>query len=372
MGSPLTILHVVVNMNRGGAETFIMNLYKNIDRTKVQFDFLTFKQGVFDKEIKGMGGKVHRIPYITEVGHYHFINGLNQFMNENNHYKIVHSHMDKMSGFILKSAKRAKIPIRIAHSHNTKSEGSILARLYKNYASKHILPAATHLYACSKKAAKWLFKHEAERATILNNGIEMEKFTFSQHIRKQKRNELNLESDTIVLGHVGRFSEQKNQLFLLDVLSLLKEILPNIILIFVGDGPLRKTIENKVKKLKLEKHVKFLGVRSDIHELLQVFDVFLMPSHHEGLPLTLIEAQSAGLPCLISNKITEEVDFGGLIRFLSIKNSNEWVTEVMKLLNEKELPRKKVENDSIQQTFNIIKTANNTAYTYLNLGNKVI
>ena len=122
MGGPLRVLHVVVNMNRGGAETLIMNLYRNIDRSKIQFDFLTCKEGVFDSEIEALGGKIHRIPYITDTGHFKYIKELNNFFSINQHYKIVHSHMDKMSGFVLRSAKKKGIPIRISHSHNTSSE----------------------------------------------------------------------------------------------------------------------------------------------------------------------------------------------------------------------------------------------------------
>src|SRR5690625_4425482 len=206
MDSPLRILHVVVNMNRGGAETLIMNLYRNINRSKVQFDFLTFKPGVFDTEIKNMGGRVHRIPYITDRGHIGFTQALSQFFKKQREYKVIHSHMDKMSGFILKFAKKAKIPIRIAHSHNTESEGGLLAKVYKWYGGSHILTSATHFYACSNKAATWLFKNKSKEAYILKNGIETNQFTFSPNARQTIRSELKLKKDTLVLGHVGRFS----------------------------------------------------------------------------------------------------------------------------------------------------------------------
>ncbi|HZH58317.1 MAG TPA: glycosyltransferase family 1 protein [Metabacillus sp.] len=332
MGSPIRVLHVVVNMNRGGAETLIMNLYRNIDRSKIQFDFLTCKEGVFDQEILNLGGKIHRIPYITDGGHFHYIKNLKQFFKANNHYKIVHSHMDKMSGFVLKSAKKAGIPVRIAHSHNTQSEGGFAAKLYKEYAGSNIEKAATHYLACSNLAAKWLFKNKAKSSKLLKNGIDMEKFTFSKKTREKIREELGIEKDSLVLGHVGRFNHQKNHAFLIDIFNELKKVESKSYLVLVGDGTLRSDIEEKVKRLRLEEKVKFLGVRSDINRLLQAFDLFIFPSFHEGLPVTLIEAQGSGLPCLISENITHEVDMKmDLVKFLPINNKNVWVEEIREI-----------------------------------------
>ncbi len=127
MNSPIRILHAVVNMNRGGAETLIMNIYRNIDRTKVQFDFLTCKEGTFDKEIEKLGGKVHRIPYLTDVGHFQFVKMMERFFSDHPEYQTVHSHLDKMSGLVLRAAHKAQIKTRICHSHNTSSEGGFLA-----------------------------------------------------------------------------------------------------------------------------------------------------------------------------------------------------------------------------------------------------
>ncbi len=185
MGSPLRVLHVVVNMNRGGAETLIMNLYRNIDRTKVQFDFLTCKEGVFDSEIHEMGGKIHRIPYVTEVGHSGYVKELDLFFKEHPDYEIVHSHLDKMSGLVLRAAKKAEIPVRIAHSHNTQSEGGIGAKGYKWLVGRYINWNATHMFACSEVAAKWLFGSQAHKASILKNGIECDKFQFLLLFTKQ-------------------------------------------------------------------------------------------------------------------------------------------------------------------------------------------
>src|SRR5699024_3468974 len=261
-------------MNRGGAETLIMNLCRNINRTKIQFDFLTFKPGVFDEEIKDLGGTIHRIPYITDVGHISFNQQLKKFFQKYQQYKIIHSHMDKMSGFILKAAKQAEIPIRIAHSHNTESEGNFLAKAYKWYAGTHITKNATHLYGCSKKATHWLFGKKAKQAHILKNGIEADKFKFSAHTRDMVRKELQIDKNTFVLGHVGRFSPQKNHLFLLDVYAQIRKEIPHSTLVLVGDGLLQKEIEAKITELKLEEHVHLLGVRPDTHHLLQAFDLF--------------------------------------------------------------------------------------------------
>ena len=154
MNNPIRILHVIVNMNCGGAETLLMNLYRNIDRSVIQFDFLTCKEGLFDAEIAGLDGIVYRIPYITDVGHFEYIKELDNFFSSHSHYKIVHSHLNKMSGFVLRSAKTADIPVRIAHSHSIQSNGNIAARLYKWYSGMHISPCATSKLACSIAAAK--------------------------------------------------------------------------------------------------------------------------------------------------------------------------------------------------------------------------
>lgn len=332
MGGPLRILHAVVNMNRGGAETLIMNLYRNIDRSKIQFDFLTCRPGVFDQEIEGMGGRIHRIPYVNDVGHFGYVKSLNTFFSSHPEYKIVHSHMDKMSGLVLRSAKKAGVPIRISHSHNTSSEGGTVVKAYKSYAGKFILPTATHLLACSNLAANWLFAKKAKQAIILKNGIDSDQFMFSAEIRKQVREELDLIEKNFVLGHVGRFAHQKNHSYLIDIFADVLVYIPDAILILVGDGPLRDEIEQKVRTLKIEDNVRFLGVRSDIHRLLQAFDVFVFPSLHEGLPVTLVEAQGAGLPCIISEEITKEVDLGiHLIQYSNLTDRMNWVEKIQQI-----------------------------------------
>jgi glycosyltransferase involved in cell wall biosynthesis len=333
VGGPLRILHVVVNMNRGGAETLLMNLYRNIDRSLIQFDFLTCHEGEFDYEINKMGGKIHRIPYISDVGHFKYVQLLKTFFENNQQYRIVHSHLDKMSGIVLKSAKRANIPIRISHSHNTRSEGSIPAKLYKWYAGKSITSISTDFIACSTEAAKWLYQRKASMTKILKNGIDPEKFQYSSEKRMKIRKEFNIENDTFVLGHIGRFSTQKNHEFLIEVFAKFNKRRKNSKLLLVGDGPLRPLLKEKVQKLSLENNVIFTGVRKDVDYLTQAFDVFVFPSLHEGLPVSVIEAQASGVPLLLSDQISKEVNLNmGDLHFLSIKDPNLWLKSLLKMI----------------------------------------
>lgn len=351
-------------MNRGGAETLIMNLYRNMDRSKVQFDFLTSKEGVFDEEIRSLGGEIYRIPYVTDVGHVRYVQALNNFFRSNLHYKIIHSHMDKMSGLILRSAQKAGIPIRIAHSHNTNSEGGIAAKAYKFYAGSYIRSSATHFLACSKIAANWLFSTRSVEATILTNGIDCNQFGFSRNVRNEVREDLRLLPEQLVIGHVGRFARQKNHTFLIDIFLEVKRKKSDAILILAGDGPLREDIKKKVQSLGLEQSVRFLGIRSDINRLLQAFDVFAFPSLHEGLPVTLVEAQGSGLPCVISKDISHEVDMGaGLITFENLTSPAKiWANHI---LNEN-IRIENVKPFIHEKGYDIQKSANWLEKVYLN------
>lgn len=367
MDSPLRVLHVVVNMNRGGAETLIMNLYRNIDRSKIQFDFLTCKEGVFDQEILDMGGKIHRIPYITDGGHFHYLKHLNHFFRLNNHYKIVHSHMDKMSGFVLKTAKKAGIAVRIAHSHSTQSEGGIVGKIYKSYAGSYILRSASHLLACSTESAEWLFSRQVRNVTILKNGIDVGKFKFSSSIRNEVRKQFQIADETFIIGHVGRFCEPKNHSYLIDIFANVIKYQSNSRLILAGDGPLRGKIEEKVSELELQNKVIFTGVYDNIHELLQSFDIFLFPSLFEGFGIVVLEAQGTGLPCIISDTISEEVDMGiDLVDTLSLENKELWVEKVVSL-NKKKNTRKNNGNEITKMGYDITYIAKSVSDFYLKI-----
>lgn len=356
MGKPIRVLHIVSIMDMGGIENFIMNLYRNIDRTKIQFDFLVHheKKGIFEEEIETLGGKIYRIPFVTKVGHTRYIKELNNFF-KNNNYSIVHSHYNTMSGLILRAAKKNKIKTRIAHSHTTDPKYKLLASIYKRYSKFFINRVSTHRFACSELAGKWLYGENSE-FKVIKNGIVAKNYIYNEKKRIVIREKLELKNNEIVLGHIGRFDELKNQKFLIEVFKSLNNLKSNYKLFLIGDGKLRKEMQEKVKDMKLEDKVIFLGLRKDIPDLLQAFDLFVFPSITEGLPVTLIEAQASGLKCFISDSITKEVDLGcNLLNFISLqKTSEEWANIINEnSIYERENTLKFVQSNGYDMTINI-------------------
>lgn len=329
----IRVLHIVNIMNRGGLETMIMNLYRNIDRTKVQFDFLTHntQPGDYDDEIKELGGKIYNV-VPRRQGIIKNRRQLMEFFKNHPKYKIVHMHVSSLSYITpLKIATMANVPTRAIHSHNTIQKGSTHKVLHMINQRK-IKEYATNYFACSDVAAKWLYgNHLYNRLDIhlINNSIDARKFSFNRGVRERVRKELGI-NDKFLIGHVGRFQEQKNHNFLVDIFKEINEINPNTVLMLIGRGELEDEIKNKVLKLGLEDSVMFMGVRADIPELLQAMDVFLFPSLHEGLPVTLVEAQASGLRIIASDSITEEICLTGLVQFLSLRQSAlEWAKVVL-------------------------------------------
>ena len=295
----IRVLHVIASMNIGGAETFIMNVYRNIDRSKVQFDFLlhTDKNCAYNSEIISLGGKIFSIPSRNQgvlKNHY----ALNRFFKRNPKYRIVHQHLSSLSYIEpLKIASRYGVPIRILHSHSTREGGSILHKYIHNVNKLSVKKYATHYFACSDLAAKWIIgkkQYNAKEFTIINNGIETENFIYNTNIRKSMRDKLGI-GDKFVVGHIGNFVYPKNHVFLIDIFKVIHQKDIKSILILVGDGKLRNEIEEKIINEGLKDSVILTGVRKDIPNLLQAMDVFIMPSFYEGLPVTLVEAQAAGL-----------------------------------------------------------------------------
>ncbi|WKY46936.1 glycosyltransferase family 1 protein [Eubacteriaceae bacterium ES3] len=330
MKEPVRILHVFGKLNRGGAETMIMNLYREIDRSKIQFDFVihTEEECDYNLEIESLGGIIHHVPQYTGKNHFKYKKAWRDFFIEHSSYKIIHSHVRSTASIYLAMARKRGI-YTIAHSHNT-SSGSGVSSIAKNILQYRLRYIADDLFACSKDAGEWLFGNKCH-FHILKNAIDTDKFRFNEEIRQTKRAELNV-TDRLVIGHVGRFDPQKNHTFLIDIFKVINLKWENATLVLIGDGGLKNSIEKKVNDLGLEKTVIFTGVRSDVPELLQAVDVFLFPSLFEGLPLTLVEAQAAGLPCVISDTITREIVMKDeLITFVLLEDEPEtWADEVLK------------------------------------------
>ncbi len=359
ISEPIRVIQVFAQMNRGGAETTIMNLYRNIDRSKVQFDFIvhTDKKCAFDDEIRSLGGRIFNVPAYNGKNHFSYKKCWVNFFKEHSEIKIIHSHVRSTAAIYL-SLGNKEGKITIAHSHNT-SSGKGLTAVAKNILQYKIRYIADYKFACSKIAGEWLYGknvYKKDNFYILNNSIETSIYIYDSKIRKKKREELKVEGKNVI-GHIGRFHKQKNHEFLIDIFKEIHELNDNALLILVGDGNLRASIEDKVIKLGLEDYVIFTGIRSDIPELLQVFDVFLFPSLYEGLPVTVIEAQAAGLKCFLSDTITNEVVKTDLVEFISLKSSCKyWSNKVSKYLNGYE--RINTTNKIIEEGFDVRENAN--------------
>lgn len=333
MPKVVRILHVFGRMDRGGAETMIMNLYRNIDRSRVQFDFIvhTNEKCAYDVEITELGGKIFRVPKYVGKNHFKYKKSWNDFFKTHQNYKIIHGHVRSTATIYLNMAKKYGL-ITISHSHST-SSGKGISAIAKNILQYPIRHIADYLFACSKSAGVWLYGSKScnkRNFYVLNNAIDLKKFAFSDSARNSKRKEFNVEGK-FILGHVGRFNSVKNHKFLINIFDRVYSNNKNAVLMLVGEGELRQSLEEKVNNLGLKDNVIFTGIRSDIHELLQIMDVFILPSFYEGFPVSLIEAQASGLPCIVSNIITKDVNISGLVKFLSLDDSIElWVDEIMK------------------------------------------
>ncbi|GGG67212.1 glycosyltransferase [Epilithonimonas arachidiradicis] len=326
------ILHIVGKMDRAGAETMLMNLYRNIDREKIQFDFVVFsdRKGDYDDEIFSLGGRI--IPILASNNIFRTLK-LIRFLKSHKEYSIVHSHMLLNSMFSLYAAKIAGVKHRIAHSHNTvNSKKGIIAELYKKLALASIKKNSTKKIACGVAASEYLFPNH-ENVLLLSNGVEAEKLAVinieNHHLPYQKKR------DGIVLLQVGRLSDVKNPFFTLEIAKELKKRKIKAHIYFIGQGNLEKKLIQEIDKHHLNDYITLLGLRSDIGELMTGADVLLMPSLHEGFPVVLVEAQAVGLQAIISSGISKEVDLGAdLITFLNIQKPEDWVLKIVEITKE--------------------------------------
>lgn len=331
----IRILHLVSSLSiRSGVMSVIMNYYRNIDTDKIQFDFCYFveREGTYESEINSMGGKVYKItrPSLSRS----FRNELNDFFeSKKNTYRTLHIHEVYLTFLFAPIAKKNGIDNVITHSHSTMYSDKKLKALRNRMLCIGLKNHADYYYACSIAAGKFLYgkrTFDKGKVNVINNAIDCKKYKFDINTRTYMRQKLELEG-YLVIGNIGRFMEQKNHTFLLDVFSLIKQKQVKAKLLLVGDGDLFQNVKDKVDKLNLNNDVIFLGRRNDIPDLLCAMDVFLLPSLFEGLPVVGVEAQASGLPIVISDTITEEVCLFNY-KYLSLKKSPDyWAKEVLSI-----------------------------------------
>lgn len=355
----IRVLHVFHSLGCGGAETMIMNIYRHIDRAKIQFDFMVHSQekGFFEDEVELYGGRIFRVPYFNGFNKRQYTSEVRKLMDNHPEIRIVHGHLGSCAHIYLDEARKAG-KISIAHSHNTNSkELSLKAIAYRLFTFK-TRNKADFYFSCSEKAGEDRFGKkivlDKTRYKVINNAIDCHKFTYDNNVRRILRDKLQLE-DKYVIGHIGRFNNQKNHNFLIDIFEEYHRLYKDSILILVGDGDLKNIIEEKVNRLNLQKAVRFLGVKDNVNELLQAFDCIVFPSKYEGLPVTLIEAQASGLPCVISNTITKEVIVTDLVTQVPLScDLSVWVSAIEK---GKSIIRKGRENDLKLKGYEIIESS---------------
>lgn len=358
------VLCILSNMNAGGAETFLMKMYRTIDRDKYQLDFcLSVKEkGYYDEEIEALGGRIYHITPKTE-SLFSFCRELRNIVETNN-YKYVLRITANATGFLdLKIAKSAGATVCTARSSNSNDEGGIVSKLghsigkmaFLRYIDKKIAPSdLAAIYSFGKKA------YTSGEVTIIRNALDLDYYHFNRDGRLRIRKEFCVSEDAFVIGHIGRFMTQKNHSKLVDIFCEIQKETENAMLLLVGNGELEADIRKKVNLLGLDNHVIFAGLRRDVPDILSAMDVLIMPSLYEGMPNTVIEAQATGLPCVISDTITREANITGLVDYISLDDPLEtWVKEAS---HYRDMTREDTKQKMISSGYDI----NNTAKLFIN------
>lgn len=330
---PLHVLHVFGRLNRGGAESRVMDLYRNVDRTKVQFDFMqhTTKVCDFQPEIEQLGGKVYHVPPFRFWNYLSYCKAWKQFIREHPEIRIVHGHMTSTASVYLPIARKKGV-FTIAHSRNAGVDKGIKGKLTK-FLRRNLKEKCDRCFACSKLAGEAVFGKEAMeqgRVTIIPNAIDAAGFTFDPEERRQKREELHIQPEEFLIGEVGRFDPQKNQKYAVEILAECRKKNFPAKLILIGEGPLMETVRQQVEELQLQKYVIFTGLQKDVVPFYQAMDFFLLPSFYEGLPGVAVEAQASGLRGILSDAITTETAMTSLMEFRSVQEPPEvWADRIM-------------------------------------------
>lgn len=315
----IKILHFFNRMDMGGAETFVINLYREINREKFQFDFIVTDstKGYYDDEIKKLGGTIYVIPH-PKNGLLKYIRAVESVLIDSG-CDVVHSHTHMFSGINLYIAKKSRVGNRIAHSHTySVQKESKIRRLYRLIMKKLIHNCAVFKLSCSKEAGNDLFlNNEFE---IINNGIQLDRFIKKNKSKKEYKIDLGISSSTYVVGHVGAFRKEKNHNLLLKIFASYNKDNSDSILLLVGAGEKEEEIKTLAKSLGIEKKIIFAGVTNEVENLLHAMDIFVFPSLYEGLGMAIIEAQASNLPCVVSDKVPRSVNLTGHVTFLSLND----------------------------------------------------
>ncbi len=352
------LLCLLSGMNAGGAETFLMKLYRRIDKKKYQMDFCINlpEKCFYEDEILSMGGRIFRIPSKSE-NMKGFTQGLSEIIRKEGYESVLRVTSNTMGFYDLKVAKKAGAKHLCARSSNSSDGGSLFSKiahiggklLYSRYVDCAFAP--------SDLAAKYTFGEKAYRegkVFILPNAVDLDVFSYREEARKRIREEFGILENTKVVGHVGRFMEQKNHGFLAEIFKKMQESDENTVLFLVGTGPLKENFEEKAKELGIFDRVIFAGVRSDVPDLLSAMDVFVFPSLYEGMPNTVIEAQATGLPCVIADTITKEAKITDLVEFLPLEKPEIWASTALQAIKS---DRKSPKEEFLREGYDIDSSA---------------
>lgn len=339
--SKIRVLHVIGNMNCGGAETLIMNLYRKLDRSVYQFDFVVHSEdaGYYDNEIISLGGKIYRTRKFNGINLSSYIRFWKEFFKKHPEYMIIHGHIHSSAFIYLWEAKKAN-RITIAHSHSTKYYKFTIKSFLHRIICYPLRYFVEYFFACSVQAGRDRFGEKSihsDHFWVVRNGIDSDKYEFSHQIRQSIRKQSELADNNFVIGHVGRFTQQKNHKFIVKIFEILLKKDDSAILWLFGEGECEGEIRELIHEKNMDQKVKFWGVKSDIWNYMQAMDAFVFPSLNEGFGNVLMEAQASGLHCVVSDCLPPEADLGiQLINRLSLKsNPEQWADVILSLKGEK-------------------------------------
>lgn len=327
----IRVLHVLYRLDQGGVENFIMNVYRNIDRTNIEFDFalISGEKSVFDEEINELGGKIYYFSKGKKTKS-RIEQNLKRIIDEEGPFQAIHSHCYFFSGYMLGIAKKYGIPIRIAHAHDVyKGQRYTLFRYVYEYVMRFLLQInTTNCLGCSDAAVKFVYGKNNKKVEVIHNAINIEKYRFETEKRSRIRKQYGLE-ESIVVGHVGRFEDQKDHEYLIDVFSEASKERKDLKLMMIGEGSLIEKEKEHSKNLNIYEKTLFMGNRNNVNELMMAMDIFVFPSKYEGLGIVLVEAQASGLPCIISDCLPEDTKKIGKMTILNKSDKNEWVKMIL-------------------------------------------